>query len=368
MPENYKGALFEDAADLVSKVIGGRSNLILEVPDMSQSNRPATSASLVTQDDRRHKLDNSDLARESLFFEVSLPEEHLGILAYTWVDAAHKAGSIGLVFGEDDERLGQFSVQGLDVSPAADFDSWEVGPLTIQHEEAHKTAHVAFEHDEVSVDFHFEATTPAFSYRDNIGGCPSFFADNRLEQSGSVSGLLKIGQRSITFNATGHRDHSWGSRDWTAFHHYKWVCIQAGSSIGINFTQALALDRLYQWGYVDRDGEQSPIVSIQAEVDRDAEFYAYTSAEFILLDELGRTTAVNAGKRSSLVTYPAGGLLLLDALGDCTVADNEGVIYFQEGWDPQFIERRKALAPDNKDSIKAKEFLRANKDVGAIAN
>ena len=47
----------------------------------------------------------SPLERESLIFLLFLPDEDLGVIVYTWVNGAHEAGSMGLVFGRDNERL-----------------------------------------------------------------------------------------------------------------------------------------------------------------------------------------------------------------------------------------------------------------------
>ena len=324
-----------------------------------------TSTKLTDLDDRRHRLDDSPIARESLIFLVFLPEENLGVIAYTWVNGESKAGSMMLVFGEENERLAQFHTEGVPVSREADFDDWTVGPLSVRHGEAHKTAHVQYEHEGVSLDYHFEATTPAFTYHDNDDGCPDFLAKNRLEQSGLVRGTLTIGDRVVPFNTTGHRDHSWGSRDWTAFHHYKWVNIQAGSDISINLMHGLALDQLYQFGYVDRDGVQAPISSIKASIDRDDETYSYTSAQFILTDKLGRTTEVTAGNRTSLAVWPAGGLESHDAAGPCTVAGLEGIIHIEEGWQPEFVARRIARAKSFK-TEEGKKLLAVNSDVGSL--
>ena len=326
------------------------------------------SPSLTDADDRRHQLSDLPIDRESLIFLLFLPEEDLGVIAYTWVNGQHQAASMGLVFGRDDERFAQFHVDGVRVDPAADFDDWTVGPLTVRHGEPHTTAHVSFEHEGVTLDYSFEAITPAFSYHDNAGGCPAWLATNRLEQSGKVRGRLTIGDRVIDFDTTGHRDHSWGTRDWTAIHHYKWVNIQAGSDIAINFMHGMAVDQLYELGYVDRDGAQSPITSISTSIDRDPEFFSYTSANFSLVDELGRTTEITGGPRTAHVVWPAGGLESHDAGGPCTVDGVPGLMHVEEGWHPQFVERRKALLAPDLTSEAARQALAVNASVGALAS
>lgn len=321
---------------------------------------------LTDRDDRRHTLKNTPLERESLIFILFLPDEDIGVIAYSWVDGEHRAGSMGLVFGRDNERITQFHTEGVEVSPDADFDDWSVGPISIRHGEPHKSAHVTFTHDGVELDLRFTATTPAFTYHDNPGGYPTWLADNRLEQSGLAKGHLQIGDRIIPFDTTGHRDHSWGRRDWTAIHQYRWVNVQAGSEIAINFLEGAALDRHYQLGYVDRDGKQAAITSIDIDIERDSEHYSYTAARFSLVDDLGRTTEITADRRDALAVWPAGGLQSHDAGGPCIVAGQPGRIHIEEGWRPDFVAQRKAMLAEQFDSAEARAVLSTNKGVGLL--
>lgn len=144
---------------------------------------------LTDADDRRHKLTPGPLTCESLIFTLFLPDENLGMIAYTWVNGESVAGSMITVFGEDNERLAHHVVEGVQVDPEADFTDWTVGPLRVRHGAPHKDVHVSFDHEGVSMDYQFEAINPAFSYHDNADGCPSFLADDRLEQCGLVAGL-----------------------------------------------------------------------------------------------------------------------------------------------------------------------------------
>lgn len=321
---------------------------------------------LTDHDDRRHELRDTALERESLIFVVFVPEQDLGVIAYTWVDGESKAGSMGLVFGRDNERITQFHTEGIEMPRDADFDDWTVGPLTVRHGAAHKYAHVTFEHDGVALDYHFEATTPPFTYHDNADGCPAWLADNRLEQSGLAKGSITIGDRRVEFDTTGHRDHSWGRRDWTAIHQYRWVNIQADADIAINFLEGAALDQHYQLGYVDRDGRQSPICSISIDIERDLEHYSYTSAHFTLTDELGRITEITADHRDALAVWPAGGLQSHDAGGPCIVAGQPGRIHIEEGWRPDFVAQQKAMLAEKFDSDEARAVLSVNKGVGLL--
>lgn len=326
------------------------------------------SPALTDADDRRHQLADTALARESLIFILILPEEDLGAIAYTWVDGAGRAGSMGLVFGADNSQLARFHVEGVEVPASADFDDWQVGPLSVRHGAPHQVVDVAFTHGDASLEYHFEAMTPAFSYHDNREGCPPFLADNRLEQSGRVRGTLRLGDRVVPFETTGHRDHSWGMRDWTAFHHYKWINIQAEPDIAINLMHGLAIDQLWQLGYVDRDGVQSPITTIDADLERDVSTFSYTGLHLRLVDELGRTTEVEADHRNPVVVWPAGGMESHDAGGPCSVDGRPGLMHVEEGWQPEFVVRRKAMMTQEFDSDEALRVLATNRDVGTVDN
>jgi hypothetical protein len=324
------------------------------------------SASLTGADDRRHQLADSALERESLIFVFFLPEEPVGVIAYTWVNGEHEAGCMGLVFGADNGRIAQFHSEGIKIGPEADFDDWTVGPMSLRHGDPHRVASVSFEHDGVALDFDFEATTPAFSYHDNPGGCPKWLADNRLEQSGLVRGTLRMDGRLIEFDTTGHRDHSWGNRDWTAIHQYRWVNVQVGSDVAINFMHGSANDQQHELGYVDIDGAQAAIASVEVALDRDLEHFSYTGGSFTLHDVLGRTTRIDVEDRTALAVWPAGGLESHDAGGYCSVNGTRGLIHIEEGWHPEFVIRRKAMMRASFDDDEARRVLSVNRDIGSL--
>jgi hypothetical protein len=338
------------------------------------TNTSISTSALTDADDRRHLLAKTPLARESLIFLLFLPEENLGCITYTWVNGEGDAGSMILVFGEENDQLFKSYTENVPMPADADFDDWSVGSLRVQHGAPHQVARVVFdeldgEGRRFAMDYNFEAMTPAFTYHDNADGCPAVLADNRLEQSGRVRGSVTIGERVIPFDTTGHRDHSWGTRDWTAFHHYKWVNVQTPSGTAVNFMDGFIIDKHYQLGYVEKDGVQSPIASIVADLERDDELFSYTSASFTLTDEEGRVTSVIGGPRSCLAVWPAGGLESHDAAGPCTVDGENGLLHVEEGWDPRFVERRGAIAAlrDGRDTVAARSMLAVNRGVGEAA-
>jgi hypothetical protein len=330
---------------------------------MAVSASYTSSPRLSDADDRRHRLAASALSRESLIFLLFIPEERIGAIAYTWVDGESKAGAMALVFERENEKIMHAHVEGVPVDPGRDFDDWEVGFLRVEHGVPHQEAHVSFQHEGVSLDYTFRATTPAFCYHDNRDGCPAFLADNRFEQSGRVSGVLTIGDRVIPFDTTAHRDHSWGTRDWTAIHHYRWINIQ-GDGIALNFMHLDAIDQPTVHGYVDLDGEQAGIVSARFRIERDDELFIYTSVELELEDDHGRTTEVRSGPRDVAVAWPAGSVVSHDAASYGTVNGRRALMHVEEGWPPTFVQHRRAMAHADDDTEETRAALKVNRAIG----
>src|SRR5437867_2289748 len=68
---------------------------------------------LEPRDDFRHALEDLPHARESLFYNLLLPDEGLLVMFYTWVDGQDRAGHLFAVAGDDDERLAFSAVDGV---------------------------------------------------------------------------------------------------------------------------------------------------------------------------------------------------------------------------------------------------------------
>src|SRR3546814_8828604 len=76
------------------------------------------------------------------------------------------------------------------------FDAWQIEGFSMRQDLAFETAEVRWEGPEASVDFRFEAFHPPYAYSTPAGGCPPYAADDRIEQSGRITGTLRIGDRS----------------------------------------------------------------------------------------------------------------------------------------------------------------------------
>jgi hypothetical protein len=249
----------------------------------------------------RHRLRSVRAARESLVYLLHLPEEGLGAFVYTWVDGESRASAVLYVYGPG---IGpQAVVEGTyDVAVALEqpFGDWHVGGLRLS---AGEQASGAFEAKAASIQFSFEGAHPPYSYASHRDGTLPWFADNRYEQTGRLQGVLRLGDREIAFDTTGHRDQSWGTRDWGMCQHYKWLEANAGLDTSVHFTQDFVLGQSNLRGYVFRDGLIAEIMDLRVDIDIDDDMIHNTFVATIE-DDAGRTTTVT-GKTFAHTEFPA---------------------------------------------------------------
>lgn len=291
---------------------------------------------LLPEDDLRHPLPDSELARESLYWNVALPEEELAAIAYLFVKPSGAASSLLLAFGPDPAQP-----LGLDLREdvpfeGTDLDDCRVAGMHLRQPRALETAELSVSGDGLGLEYRFEGLHEAFDYARNSSGSPSAMAQNRFEQGGWIDGALTLGERRVPFATTGERDHSWGTRDWRSIHHYKWISAQAGPEIAINALLMMWRGELIVNGFVFRDGELSPLADLRARTDYDEDFHHQT-IELDLIDEAGRSTKAR-GERFAGVRLPFGGVMIVESACRFEIEGHPGVGMVELVWPEGYME------------------------------
>ena len=93
---------------------------------------------------------------------------------------------------------------------------------------------IKFHLENISADINWEALTPVFDYKDCYAPMPPSLAAEHYEQSGKVHGTMSVSGRHYTIEGTGHRDHSWGVRNWEGFR--SWVAFMGHFRPGLFFS------------------------------------------------------------------------------------------------------------------------------------
>lgn len=287
--------------------------------------------------DSRHRLAADPLARESLVFMLQLPEQGLACFVYTWVNGLGKAGSAFVVYGPGVGDPVADMVDGIDVPADAGFDDWRVGKVRVQHGRPFETVQVqVVAGGRAELEYSFEAVHPAYAYGGHRDGCPGWVAEDRIEQSGKVSGVLTLDGVRIPFETMGHRDHSWGTRDWFFSQHWKWLEAQAGPDRVVHFWQVEALGRTVLRGYVQRDGRLAEVEAVDVRFDHDARLN-HTSIHAVVRDELGRSTEVEGRTFAMFPLVVSPQVTLNEGSMAITIDGQPGVGHVEMCWPTEYL-------------------------------
>lgn len=132
------------------------------------------------------------------------------------------------------------------------------------------------ERADVSVELSFEGLSSPFDFKNaDPGAIGEMLAVSRTrlrdlkrisrvssehyEQAGLWTGELQLGEQQVRFEGSGHRDHSWGVRDWTAPRSWTWLTCQFKGEFSFNLCRVVigSLDIFH--GFVSRDGHNYPL-------------------------------------------------------------------------------------------------------------
>ncbi len=94
----------------------------------------------------------------------------------------------------------------------------------------------------------------------------SRISHGHYEQACFVSGGINIrGAGSVSMGGTGHRDHSWGVRDWSAPRSWTWLTCQFQGGISFNLSRVVVGSVDVFHGFVFREGVNYPLSGARLE-------------------------------------------------------------------------------------------------------
>jgi hypothetical protein len=224
------------------------------------------------------------------------------------------------------------------------FDDWRLGGLHMAQDLEFDRASVRWKSDKAELVLEYEAMHPPYAYGSDARGCMRYMADDRIEQSGRARGTLKLGDRLIAFDTTGHRDHSWGTRDWRAAQHWKWVHAQAGPDVAVHFWLVEAVGRTELRGYVFKQGRMAVVRDVDFKFDYagalNAERY-----EARVTDALGRTTTLSAQVFARFDLPPDPACVLVEHAGSAQIDGQPGVSWLELMWPTDYRQHITSVGP-----------------------
>jgi hypothetical protein len=296
------------------------------------------SLSIDTVHDGRHVLDAKPLARESIPFIVVLPKEQVAFFTYTWVNAQGVAAAACALFGPG---VGKEPIQqrlpDQQIPAGQNFDNWALGGFNMRSDLAFNKAGVQWHSPALKLEFAFEAYHPPYAYGSHPQGCPPYAAHNRIEQAGLVHGELEFNNKKVQFSATGHRDHSWGTRDWLAMQHYEWFVGQTDEGVAVHFWRIQALGQITLRGYVYKGGLMAAVRDLDLQVDFNGAYWQ-TGYKATVTDELGRKTTVEAECFSHYTLVPDPSFHLRESGASAKIDGAPSVGWMEVAWPKSYLD------------------------------
>jgi hypothetical protein len=125
---------------------------------------------------------------------------------------------------------------------------------------------LAREEIDVQLDLTFTAVQPAAEIHVEGADAAAIMArvaPNHFEQSGLVEGTV-LGR---PFAGRGHRDKSWGVRDWGAPEMWRWFALPFGDDLAMNVTILRVGGQEIRGGWAWRDGELHGLTDVELETE-----------------------------------------------------------------------------------------------------
>lgn len=294
-------------------------------------------------DDRHELPDGLELQRESVPYVFALPDEGIAGYSYTWVDREGEAGSTFALYGPTvGETPIVASTGGVAVAPDMGFGDWTVGPVTVRHDLRLERADLELVADRAQLRGTFEGLHPAYAYASHPEGCPDYLAADRIEQTGRLRGTLHLDGRAIEVDAFCARDHSWGTRDWKAAQHWKWLHAAADDR-AVHFWLISARGRTDLRGYVARDGLAAEVVDVDVAFTHD-DAYDHRTIDATVRDAEGRTTVVVGEYFTHHPLVPEESTILNEGAMRCTIDGAPGGGWTEFMWPAPYLEHLRTRA------------------------
>ncbi|RZT86712.1 hypothetical protein EV383_3609 [Pseudonocardia sediminis] len=291
------------------------------------------------KDDLRHRPVPGKKMRDSLFWEMIMPDEQLGLQIYVYLTDRGRTGYNVAVWGPGEEPLA-LELGGGTVEDSADLDDFTFEGLHVRQPEFQRTAEVRYSRGDVEVEYSFEGIHDAFSFRSNPDGLPSWFAENRMEQTGRVSGFLQVGDRRVEWDRRiAHRDHSWGARNWAVPHHWKWIVAYTDSGRAVNAWIWIAKGEWGFAGYVLTDGVTVPISHVESRATYDDDMtQRHLDADVVTVDGARTRLVLDRYALVKLPTNARSETEIWEAACHATIDGEPGAAQFETHWPSSYLQ------------------------------
>lgn len=161
----------------------------------------------------------------------------------------------------------------------------------------------------VEVDLQFKGLAPCFNFKDAdpralaemLTSAGTRLSDMRkvsrvssehYEQAGACTGRVRVGDTEFRIEGSGHRDHSWGVRDWSAPSLWTWLTCQFPGELAFNLSRVVIGSVDVFNGFISRGGRNYPLRRAKLETEFEADGVTQKELRLGMEDTGGKTIEV----------------------------------------------------------------------------
>lgn len=290
--------------------------------------------------DNRHRLRDAPHSREAIALMLQLPERRIAGFIYPWINADGTAGASISLFGPGLPDAIEERFEAEPVSAEMDFYDWQVRGLRYRIDEPHRSATYNFSGDRVKIDCRFEAFHPVYPFSAHPDGCPQYYADDRTEQHGWITGTMEIDGDRFEFRTLGQRDHAWGARIWGVNQHYKWFHATTEAAAA-HFFEMQSFGTRHIRGFVFKDEAMAQVTEVECKYLFDETMH-HRKVAARLTDDLGRRTVIEADVFAKF-EFKADPKIVLNEGGiTVTIEGKQGTGWCEFCWNRDYLEFARA--------------------------
>ena len=265
---------------------------------------------IVAADEQLHEPGADEHWQESYYFNWADPEGRSFGLARWGINPASRKIDGVLLTMRDGRPEFIYPAVGLDMPegemPGAEFGLRAKG-LTFTLREPLARWHIGLSGRD-AVDLAWTAFHEPHDYHDGLKALGAAdedlaLAPSHFEQCGTVRGEVRLGGRSFEIDGLGHRDKSWGARDWNGLTGWEWLTAHFGEDLAFNATvwYPPGADATIPGGFVTRDGSNRALVATAVDYEWTRLRHVPRSATITFTDARGEDYTVRA---TALAQFP----------------------------------------------------------------
>ncbi len=261
--------------------------------------------------------------RESYYFNMTDPKKRISIIT-TIGQLPNKKRSVGFILIIKDDR--PIVLKPLISLKKPLFSGYEFRIGDMGYSVEGTDWRLKFNDKKIGMDLKFSPVNRIYPYRkdDEEEWIFERIGTQHYEQFGMYSGSLVLNGKEMRIGpCLGHRDHSWGIRDWASIDRYSLHCCAFSKDLAFNIWDGSISGKPFFKGFVFDGEENVDVIDQKIMVEYQTDGREPKGSHIVFRDSKNRRFEVNCESTIS-IPFPPSGSLVYEGIGKMTINNSVG--------------------------------------------